>query len=61
MKTVTLTVTMEWNETAKKWLMYLNSHFIHDFWDCKTVHNVFKDLNKETKEKYEITIEHKEK
>ena len=51
-----LTVTMQWNETAQKWLMHLHGKFVYDFWDCPTIQAAFKGLDKKQTEKFEIII-----
>jgi hypothetical protein len=50
-------VFMEWNETAKKWMM-LNEDgiFLYDFWHCMNVARIFEGLDRTSKQKYVITI-----
>lgn len=52
----TFTITMEWNEAHKKWLMYLGKFFVYDFWDS-TIRKVFEGLSKLVAKKFKITIE----
>jgi len=50
-------VTIKWNEAAQKWLMFHNDTFFYDFWNCGNVKLLFKGLDKEKPQKYEITVE----
>lgn len=52
----TLTITMQWNEIAQKWLMHLHDQFVYDFWDCSTVQVAFEGLDKSVIKRFEVTI-----
>lgn len=57
-KEIEVTITLEWNEFKRKWLMFLGNMFLFDFNDCRPLHNEFQNPDFEKVNKYKLKLKH---